>query len=177
MEVPMLITNGGETVTIRDELCRIIRLNELERCIDASEGLAQLDGKYSERVIPGLIDCLKDGNPDIRRWAVRLLAAARPRSNMAVPHLIELLHDEDWLVTVCLMTLIGDFGALAVAAIPYVEPWIESPNEYLRVLAATTILKIDPLRTEFLPLIQRAAESEHPVAQSLAQEFLDLMQD
>jgi hypothetical protein len=41
------------------------------------------------------------------------------------------------------------------------------------LLAATTIIKLDPSRTEFLPMIRRATNSDHPVVQSFAKEFFD----
>jgi hypothetical protein len=59
----------------------------------------------------------------------------------------------------------------APQAISQIEPWLESPNEYVRVLAATTIVKLDPNRTEFLSIIRDATMSDHPVVQSFAQEF------
>ena len=92
---------------------------------------------------------------------------------MAVPNLIERLGDEDWLIVTSVILALGDFGPLAAAAIPQVEPWLQSPNEYIRLLAATTIVKLDPNRTEFIPIIRDATMSDHPVVQSLAREFFD----
>ncbi len=62
---------------------------------------------------------------------------------------------------------------MASVAIPQVEPWLESPNEYIRLLAATTIIKLDPNRTEFLQSIRAATMSDHPVVQSFAKDFFD----
>ena len=92
---------------------------------------------------------------------------------MAVPNLIERLADEDWLIVTSTILHLGDFGPLAAAGIPQIEPWLESPNEYIRLLAATTIVKLDPSRTEFLPSIRAATTSDHPVVQSFAKEFFD----
>ena len=161
-------------ISIRDELCRFIRLNEEELWVPSSDALEELE-RFGDDLIPGLIECLSDGHPDVRHQAVRLLAAARPRSDVAVTDLIQRLADEDWLVAVAVMTNIGDFGPLAAAAIPEVTKWLESPNEYLRVLAATTIVKLDPSRTEFLPSIRAAMNSDHPVARDTAREFFDEM--
>lgn len=158
--------------TICEELCRFIRLNEQEQWVGAYEALDQLEC-FDDDLIPGLIECLEDGNPDVRHMAVKLLAVARPRSDVAVPDLIERMADEDWLVVTSVILTLGDFGPLAAAGIPQIEPWMESPNEYLRLLAATTIVKLDPSRTEFLPLIRAATMSDHPVVQSLAEEFFD----
>lgn len=157
---------------IREELCRFIRLNEQEERVDAFDALEQLE-RFGDDLIPGLIECLEDGHPDVRHLAVNLLAVARPRSDAAVPKLIERLTDEDWLVVTSTILHLGDFGLLASAAIPKVEPWLESPNEYIRLLSATTIIKLDPNRIEFLQIIRAATMSDHPVVQSLAREFFD----
>jgi HEAT repeat protein len=157
---------------IRDELCRFIRLNEQEQLVAHDIALEQL-GRFGDDLIPGLVECLSDGHPDVRRLAVALLGEARPRSNSAVPAMIERLEDEDWLVVTSVIFHIGDFGALASGAIPHVEQWLESPNAYLRILAATTIVKLDPSRTEFLPVIRAAMNSDHPVAKDTAREFFE----
>lgn len=158
--------------SIREELCRFIRLNEQEKRVGACDALDELE-RFGDDLIPGLIECLSDGHPDVRNLAVELIAAARPRSDSAVPKLIERMADEDWLVVTSTIYALGDFGVLAAAAIPQIEPWLESPNECIRLQAAITILKLDPSRTEFLPLIRAATMSDHPVAQSFALEFFD----
>ncbi len=156
--------------TVRDELCRLIRLNEQDQWVP--DPLEQLE-RFGDDLIPGLIECLADGNPDVRHLAVKLLGSARPRSNPAVPALIERLADEDWLIVTSTMLHLGGFGPLAAAGIPFVEPWLESPNEYIRLLVATTIAKLDPNRTEFLRSIRDATNSEHPVVRSFARDFFD----
>ena len=156
--------------TIRDELCRFIWLNEQERWEETCNALEQLE-HFGDELIPGLIECLRDGNPDVRHQAVRLLGAARPRSNVAVSDLIGMLQDEDWLIVTSTMFHLGAFGPLAVAAIPQIEPWLQSPNEFISLQAAATILKLDPDRKEFLPMIWEATESDHPVVKSFARDF------
>jgi HEAT repeat protein len=159
--------------SIRNELCRFVRVFQERQGVLFDMVLEQIDERFGDDVIPGLIECLADGHPDVRYLAVQLLAAARPRSNVAVPDLIELMADEDWTVVTSVMFYLGGFGPLAAAAIPQVEPWLENPNEYLRVLAATTIVKLDPSRTEFLPGIRAAMLSDHSVVRSFARDFFD----
>ena len=101
------------------------------------------------------------------------MALDRSLRNGAVPKLIERLADEDWLIVTSTILHLGDFGPLAVAAIPQIEPWLQSPSEYIRLLALTTIVKLDPSRTELLSVIVDATRSDHPVVQSLAREFFD----
>ncbi len=158
-------------LSIRDELCRFIRMNQQEQWEQSCDAHKDLD-RFGDDLIPGLIECLSDGHPDVRHQAVTMLGAARPRSDVAVPHLIERLADEDWLIVTSTIFHLGDFGPLAAAGIPQIEPWLESPNEYLRLLAATTIVKLDPSRTEFLSGIRAATRSDNPVVQSLALEFV-----
>ena len=86
---------------------------------------------------------------------------------------IDFLLGQDWLIVTSTILHLGDFGPLAAAGIPQIEPWLESPNEYIRLLAATTIVKLDPSRTEFLPGIRAATMSDHPVVRSFAKEFFD----
>lgn len=158
--------------SVRDELCHFIRLNEQERRVCSGEAIEELE-RFGDNLIPGLIECLDDGHPDVRHQAVQLLAAARPRSDVAVPDLIERLNDEDWLVVTSVILALGDFGPMAAAAVPQIEPWLQSPSEYIRLLAATTIVKLDPSRTEFLPRIREATTSDHPVVRSFARDFFD----
>ena len=54
-----------------------------------------------------------------------------------------------------------------------IEPWLESPNEFIRLQAATTILKLDPDRKEFLPIIWEATGSDNLTIQRFAREFFD----
>ena len=159
--------------TIRDELCRFVRLFQERNGVLFDVALEQLDERFGDAVIPGLTECLKDRHPDVRYLAVQLLAAARPRSDVAVPDLIELMADEDWTVVTSTMFHLGGFGPMAAAAIPQIEAWLESPNAYIQILAATTIVKLDPSRRELLPGILDATHSDHPVARSFARDFFD----
>jgi HEAT repeat protein len=156
--------------TLRDELCRFIRLNEQDQWVPAGVALEQLEF-FGGDLIPSLVECLQDGHADVRHLAVQLLSAARPRSNVAVSALIERLTDEDWLIVTSTMFHLGDFGTLAASAIRLIEPWLENPNEYIRLLAATTITKLNPSRTEFVSSIREATMSDHPVVKDLALEF------
>jgi HEAT repeat protein len=156
--------------SIRDELCKFIRLNEQEQWVPTGDALERIE-YFGDDLIPGLIRCLEDGHPDVRHLAVKLLASARPRSDTAVPALIKRMSDEDWLVVTSVIYALGDFGPLAAAGIPQIEHWLESPNEYIRLLATTTIVKLDPSRTEFLRSIRDATMCDHPVVQDLALEF------
>ena len=156
---------------VRDELCRLIRLNEQNQWVPADEALHQL-GHLIGDLISGLVECLCDGHPDVRRLAVELLVEALPQSTVAAPALIERLKDEDWLVQIAVLTHIGDFGPLAAEAVSLIEPWLMSLNEYVRLLAASAILKIDLRRAELRPIIWDATASENPVVRDVAWEVI-----
>ena len=165
---------------IRDELVGLIFLNEIGQWVPNHIALQQLEHLGND-LIPGLIDCLTDEDTDVRKLAVELLCEARPRSNIAVPALIERLTDEDRLVRIAVMTHIADFGRIAVAAIPYLEPWLEvepwsdDEDEYLRVVALTAIMTLDPDRTNLLPLIHEALRNDNPMVRETAREFFGKM--
>lgn len=162
----------ADGVNIREELCRFIRLNYAEQWVPAHIALEQLE-RFGDDLIPGLIECLNDRYPEVRDLAVELLSEARPRSNVAVPDLIARLDDEDWVVVTGVIFHIKFFGPIAAAAIPQIEPWLESPNEYSRLMAAVTIIHLDPSRTEFLPTIREATMSDHPSVKRSAREFFE----
>lgn len=157
-------------MTIRDELHRILSVNFGKLWVPAETALQEL-GHFGDELIPGLVECLTDPDDEIRRLAVTLLAEARPRSNVAVPDLIALLNDADLLVKVAVLTHIADFGSLAVGAIPQVEPFLMCDHEYLRAVAATAIVELDPSRTELLSEITRSMQSDNPTIRNVAREF------
>ncbi len=134
---------------------------------DALEQLAH----HGDRLVPGLIELLSDDDPDVREFAVDLLAEIRPRPRAAVPALIERLSDPETLVRLAVVNMIGDFGHFAKEAIPVLEPLLSSPDEYQRTLAAKTILQIDRSRTELMPIINAALSTEQPNTRLLAREF------
>lgn len=69
------------------------------------------------------------------------------------------------------ITHIADFGPIASGAIPHLEQWLNCEEEYLRVLALTAIVGLDPTRTELLPDIQTALKSENSTVRIVAREF------
>lgn len=55
-------------------------------------------------------------------------------------------------MTSTILTL-ADFGPMAGSAIPQIEHWLRSPDEHIQLFAGTTILKLDPKRTEFISIV------------------------
>ncbi len=158
-------------MTVRDELNRLIALNHAEEYVPTFEALQQIE-HFGDDLIPGLVDSLRDDNSEIRRLAVELLIEARPRSDSAIPQLIDrLAHDDDRLVQIAVLTGIGDFGRLAQDAIDHLHPWLDSEEEYLRILAAVAIMSIDEYRTELRFDIRQALQSENPTVRHVAREF------
>ena len=125
-----------------------------------------------DALIPGLIDCLADYDWSVRHLAINLLAANRPRSDVAVSHIIHRVADENRLVRAIAIERLHDFGSLAVQAIPHLEEMLDRENEYLWIIAVTLIVRLDPSRTDLLAGIRAAAESDHPVVKEIARKFL-----
>jgi len=157
-------------MTIREQLHQFIWLNQEEEFVPTHIALGQLYERFADDLIPGLIDCLTDEDSEVRRLAVELLIEAK--ANVAVPALIERLSDDDRLVQVAVIGGIGDFGQFASDAIIPLHPWLDSEDEYLRILAATAVMSIDEYRTELLFDIRQALKSDNPTVRSVSREFL-----
>ncbi len=127
---------------------------------------------YGDAMIPGLIDCLADYDWCVRHLAINLLAANRPRSDVAVSHIIHRVADENRLVRVIAIERLHDFGSLAVQAIPHLKEMLDREDEYLWIITVTLIVRLDPSRTDLLVGIRAAAKSEHPVVKEVARKFL-----
>jgi len=156
---------------VHDELQRLIELNHNEQWVPHHLAVEQLED-FGDDLIPGLVDCLSDEDSEIRQLAVDLLAELRPRSNSAVPDLIQRLDDEDRLVRSSALFHLNDFGPLAVGAIPHLDRWLEDEDdEYLRTLALTSILTLDPERTELLSDLRAALTSGTSMVRHLAQRY------
>ncbi len=125
-----------------------------------------------DALIPGLIDCLTDYDWCVRHLAINLLAANRPRSDVAVSHIIQRVADENRLVRAIAIESLHDFGSLAVQAIPHLEEMLDREDDYLWIIAVTLIVKLDPSRTDLLEGIRAAAKSDHPVVKEVARKFL-----
>lgn len=133
---------------------------------------------HGNDLIPGLVTCLSDSDPDVRRVAIGLLAMTRPQSDFAVPLIIERLGDEDRLVRfAAIWKLSQEFGPLSEEVIPYLEAWLERDDEYERIHALTGIVAADPSRTEMLPEIWDAMTSDNPCVRDVALEFFGLAED
>lgn len=158
--------------TVREELLRLIRLNHQEQWPPADVALEQLQ-HFGTRLIPALIEATDDSDPDVRLVAISLLNETRTRSDAVIAALVRKLTDTDHRVRVEAAYGVGRFRPLGVSAIPILESWLTDDLEIVRVLAMTTILRLDPCRSEFLPEVHAAAESVNPTVADLAKDYLD----
>ena len=76
---------------------------------------------------------------------------------------------------VAVIHALAAFGPLAVAAVPKLEPWLFDHHEFLRIVAATAIIRIDPSRTDqLMPMVFAGAKSGDAALRDMAHEFIDL---
>jgi HEAT repeat protein len=161
--------------TIRAEILRFNEIDEDEVWMFPFDALAALQERFPNNHIPGLIELLDDGNPDIRRFAAQILCVAR--YNSAIPALIKRFDDDDCWVVDDISLFIGCFGPAAAEAIPRLEPWLDSPDDYLRLQAVMAILALDPTRTNLRQMIWDATASEDRAARDLARNFFGMEPD
>lgn len=158
---------------IRQELQRLIALNNAERWLPEHIAFEQLLDRHGDKLIPGLTECLGDDDADVRRLAVNLLDEAGHRAEPALPALVEAVADPDLLVRVAAAHCIGKFGSLAVAALPSLLPWLRDDHEYFRVLAGVTVLGLDPAQAQGAALVVKdALSTTNPATKGLLKDFL-----
>lgn len=159
-------------LTLKDELHYFIDSYHDGQKLITPNALEELRHHGGE-LVPGLIELLADEDADVRELAVDLLNEIRPRPVAAVPALIARLDDPERLVQLSILNCIGDFGPAAAAAVPHLEPWLAFQDEYLRMLAMTTIMRLNLARTEeFLPEVFAALTSDSPNVRYVAGEYL-----
>jgi len=159
---------------IRQELLNLIALNNAEQWVPEHIAYQQLLDRYGDRLIPELIECLGDDDAEVRRLAINLLDEAGLAAAPALPAVIQMIANPDRLVGVAAAHCLEKFGHQAVDALRLLLPWLQDEHEYIRVLAAFTILKLDPTkRDELMPIVRSARGSENRMVQGMAEEFLN----
>ncbi len=159
--------------SIRQELQRLIDLNATERWVPEHIAFGQLLDQFSDRLIPGLIECVGDQDFEVRALAISLLDAAGDAAKVAVPVLVLAVEDADQLVRVAAAHCLAKFGPLAVAAAPSLLRWLQDDHKYVRLLAAVTILRLDPASgDEAIPVVKAALADGDPAMKELVREFL-----
>jgi len=159
-------------ISLKDEIHYLIDSYHAKQRLVTPDALEALR-HHGDYLIPGLIELLADEDADVRELAVDLLNEIRPRPVAAVPALLARLNDPERLVQLAILNCIGDFGGAAAAAIPHLEPWLDYQDEYLRLLAMTTIMRINLARIdEFLPEVIAALSSDNPNVRHIVGEYL-----
>ena len=79
----------------------------------------------------------------------------------ALPAMIEALKDPHRIVRICALEPVAAFGEKAMDAVPILEKWIGSDDEFSHVTAMSHILMIDPSKAdELLPVLVESLGSD-----------------
>ena len=168
---PTRFSRAEKMNDIRNELQRLINLNHAEQWVPDHIALKQLQA-YGDGLMTGLIECLGDKNAEIRLLAVGLLDEAGQRAEPSIPDLIQAISDSERLVGVAAVFALRKFGLKAAEMIPVLKLWLHDGHSCIRLLAAVTIIKLDPERKdELLPIVQEARNSTDPMFKTLAEEI------
>jgi HEAT repeat protein len=139
---------------IRQELQRLIALNEAEQRVREDIAHQKLLELFGDRLRHGLIDCLHDHDSDFRLMAIELLAECRIPSEEVINVLIERLTDNHRVVRVAAVELLRDIGNEAQSAIPALKRLLKERSEpFIRLSAAGAISKIASEDPAALPVI------------------------
>lgn len=158
---------------IRQELQRLIELNNAERWVPEHIAFGQLFDQFGDGLIPGIIECVCDEDAEVRVLAISLLDVAGDAAKEAVPVVVRAVADSDQLVRVAAAHCLPKFGPLAVAAVPSLLPWLQDDHPYMRLLAAITILRLDPASgQDAIPVVKAALSLGDQAMKELVKEFL-----
>lgn len=100
----------------------------------------------ADTAVPQLVELLADNDPEVRRRALATLGKMKRHSDVIVPALIPLLHDEvlnnQWHAAFAL----AQFGTDASEAIPAIESRMMDDDCGVAAFCASMIYRIDPAR-------------------------------
>ena len=158
--------------TVREALQKNICLSK--ECYNGMHWLLikDFESVFRDDLIPELIECTEDEDPELRRRAIELLHKSSSRDPAVLPLLIKSLEDDDSSVRQYMLYYIHHYGPAAAAAIPVLETLFHDSNEHIRLLAVVDVLSLDPSRTELLNDVYDALESELPYVQDIARGML-----
>lgn len=111
------------------------------RRIDAAQTIGEL-GPAAKSAIPALLQALKGNDTAVRGAAIAALGEIHGEPETIIPLLITYL-DNDNLNDEAAKAL-GNYGALAKAAVPKILPMLHAPDKDARAASAEALMKIDP---------------------------------
>jgi HEAT repeat protein len=111
-------------------------------------------GASARKAVPGLVDLLHDGNPQVRSRAAEALGDIGPDAGEAVPHLVVLLKDPEEQCRSSASLALARLGSVASRAIPVLIEGLHNPDPSYRHFAAISVGRI-AMTAE--PALKRAA--------------------
>ena len=151
--------------TIIELLRTFSQTGNLVRVFDAEQALQP----FGDRVIPALIESLKDPDADLRIFALKILEHFEDDSEPALPAMINALKDLHRIVRIAALEPVASFGEKAMDAVPILMKWIGIDDAFSLVSAAGHVLMIDPSKAdELLPVLVKSLESDDFVIQCQA---------
>lgn len=110
------------------------------RRIEAAETIGEL-GPAAKSAIPALLQALKGNDAAVRSAAISALGEIHSEPETIIPLLTTYLDNENLNDEAA--KALGDYGALAKAAVPKIVPMLHAPDKDARAAAAEALLKID----------------------------------
>ena len=145
-------------------------LDELRRALDAEAEAERLRTVYAlaargEEAMPVLLNALRSEaavrleanlanahtNPSQLDAVFALSAVGRP----AVPHMVELLGENDWWLRAAAADVLGDLGTTASDTVPHLTRVLDDDDEWVRRNAVEALGNIGPAAAEVVPALSR----------------------
>jgi hypothetical protein len=126
---------------------------------------------HNESVVSAVVEALND---EVRLLAGEILRELGSKAEPALPDMIQALKDRDRIVRIASLEPVAAFGEEAKSAVPILEKWLSSVDDFSRVSAAGHIVMIDRSRTDdMMPVLLEALASKNTTIRRQAEWLLD----
>lgn len=140
-----------------------------------TRGYAELAlGRMGSAAVLPLIDALHHQSYRVRRGAVRALAEVGSEAGPAIPHLIEAMASEDWLIRAHAAYALGRARPMTEGVVPALIALLKNDVDYrVRNYSANALAEIGPVNEEIAPALQQALKDKSPDVREVARYALD----
>lgn len=147
---------------------------------DAGRAAARALSKYKGDASPAIGELVKMlGNKELdteTRWnAARTLGKIGPPAKLAIPTLVDHLHDEAWTIREHAAEALGDIGPDAKDAVSALMEVLDDPETKVRRDAARSLGQIGPDALPAVPALKKLLDDPEKIVKEAAEKAIELI--
>lgn len=160
--------------SVRQAILRFIELNAAAQRVPEHLAYQQLLKDFGDQLIPGMIECLRDFDSDVRLMTIAILSdGMEPKNDELIPELIDRFSDQNQLVKCAAVLSMTEFGQSARPVLGQLKQFLEVDTEpFTRLCAACAISRIAPEDSSSVPVLLESLKCEVSLHRIMACDFL-----